>query len=113
MTMDGVWTGEVEGAFGWVKSGIFFLQNGQTMGGDDRMYCSGRHSVSGDSFEADWSVQFFGKPLTVFGEAKEKINVRLAGTVDKEVIDAVMQNPIRPKYELRFRLTRRLDLPTA
>ena len=34
MTVEGIWTAEAYGSFGWESRGIFFLQNGKTMGGD-------------------------------------------------------------------------------
>lgn len=112
MTIDGVWTAESHGMLGWNQAGLYVLENGRTIGGDNRMLCSGPYSVSGDRFEADWAIRFFGKPPTLFGETKEKITVNLAGTVDGEVIDAVLKSPDRPEYQLRVRLTRRADLPT-
>lgn len=113
MTIDGVWTAEVHDAFGWNNAGIFFLEKGGTIGGDNRMLCSGPYGMAGDTFEADWAVQFFGRPPTVFGEAKEKITLKVAGTLDNDVIDAVLRSPDRPQFQLSFRLTRRVDLPKA
>lgn len=113
MTIDGVWTAEAHGVLGWNHAGIYVLENGRIRGGDNRMFCTGPYSMSGDTFESEWAVQFFGQPPTVFGESKEKITVRITGTRDNGVIDAVLQSPDRPEYQLRFRLTRRLDLPTV
>jgi len=113
MTIDGVWTAEAHGVLGWNHAGIYVLENGRIRGGDNRMFCTGPYSVSGDAFESEWAVQFFGQPPTVFGESKEKITVRITGTRDNGVIDALLQSPDRPEYQLRFRLTRRLDLPTV
>ncbi len=78
MTVEGVWTAEAYGSFGWENRGIFFLQNGQTMGGDNRMYCSGTYRMTGNNFEADWEVKYFGPPRTVFGEAKEEITLKVS-----------------------------------
>jgi len=111
MTVEGVWTAEAYGSFGWENRGIFFLQNGKTMGGDNRMYCSGTYRVNGNNFEADWEVKYFGPPRTVFGEAKEEITLKVVGTLDKDVITALLSRPDRPGYDLNYRLTRRLDLP--
>ncbi len=113
MTIDGVWTAEAHGMLVWNPAGIFVLENGRVRGGDNRMFCTGPYSVSGDTFESEWSVQFFGQPPTVFGESKDKLTVQLTGTLENGVIDAVLQSPDRPGYQLRFRLTRCLDLPTV
>ena len=113
MTIDGVWTAEAHGVLGWNPAGIYVLENGRIRGGDNRMFCTGPYSASGDTFETEWAVQFFGQPLTVFGETKERIKVRISGALEDGVIDPVLQSPDRPEYQLRFRLTRRLDLPAV
>ncbi len=113
MNVDGMWTAEAYGAFGWENRGIFFLENGRTLGGDNRMCCSGTYELSGNNFEADWVVRYFGPPRTVFGEAKETITLKVTGTLDDDVITAVLRRPDRPGFELEYRLTRRGDVPKA
>ena len=113
MAIDGVWTAEAYGAFGWENRGIFLMDDGRTIGGDNRMCCSGTYRVSGDEFEADWVVHYFGPPRTVFGEAKEEITLKVTGTLEDDVISAMLRRPDRPGFDLRYRLTRRMDLPTV
>jgi len=113
MTIEGIWTAEAYGPFGWENRGIFVLEKGRTIGGDNRMYCSGPYRLSGNDFEADWVVHYFGPPRTVFGEAKEEITLKVAGTLEDGLIDASLQRPDKPGFDLRYRLTRRMDLPTA
>ena len=111
MTIDGVWTAEAHGAYGWEDRGIFFLQDGRTLGGDNRMFCSGTHRVNGNDFEADWKVSYLGRPRTLFGEAKEEITLEVSGTVENDMIDARLSRPDRPGYSLRYRLKKRMNLP--
>ena len=111
MTLDGVWTAEAHGAFGWEDRGIFFFQDGRTLGGDNRMYCSGTYELSGSNFEADWVVRYFGPPRTVFGEAVETITLKVTGTLENDAIVAVLRRPDRPGFDLEYRLTRRGDFP--
>ena len=112
MTVEGVWTAEAYGPFGWENRGIFIFEDGRAMGGDNRMYCSGTYRVSGKTMEADWVVQYFGPPRRVFGEAKEEITLKVKGTLENDVIEATLHRPDRPGFDLRYRLTRRMDLPT-
>jgi len=49
----------------------------------------------------------------VFGEAKEEITLKVTGTVEDDVIDASLRRPDRPGFDLRYRLTKRLDLPAT
>ena len=112
MSIEGVWTTEALGAFGWENRGIIVLEKGRAIGGDNRMFCSGTYNASGNVFEADLLVHYFGPPRTVFGEAKEEITLKLSGTLDNDVINGLLRRPDRPGYDLRYRLTRRIDLPT-
>ena len=113
MKVEGVWTAEAYGAFGWENRGIFVLENGRTIGGDNRMYCSGTYDVSGNQIEADWVVYYFGPPRTVFGEATEQIRLKATGRLENDEIHAALHRPDRPGFELQYRLTRRMDVPAG
>jgi hypothetical protein len=47
--LEGVWTGEVEGPYGWESQCIFVFQNGRIVGGDDRQFSTGSYRVLGQS----------------------------------------------------------------
>jgi len=49
MSIDGIWTSEVHGPFGWESRGIVIFDNGRVYGGDHRQFTSGSYSVSGAS----------------------------------------------------------------
>ena len=36
MTIDGVWTGEFYGPYGWENNGVYVLEGGRIIGGNDR-----------------------------------------------------------------------------
>lgn len=113
MTVDGVWTAEAHGAFGWEDRGIFFFENGRTLGGDNKMFCSGTYVQSGDKFEADWKIEYLGSPRTVFGETEETIALKVTGTLENDTITAKLHRPDRPGFDLEYRLTRHSSLPQA
>ena len=48
MSIEGIWTGEVYGPFGWENRGIFVFENGRIIGGDNRQYSTGSYGVSGE-----------------------------------------------------------------
>ena len=68
MSVDGVWTGEIYGAYGWENSGVYVLEAGRILGGNKRHYSSGSYSISGKSYSADILVHYYGPPRVVFGE---------------------------------------------
>lgn len=113
MSLDGIWTGEVYGPFGWDTRGVFILDNGRVMGGDNRQYTMGTFSLSGNEFSADLSIHYYGPPRTVYGEAREEFKTSVTGTLKDGTIEGLIGRPDRPQFDLQFRMTRRMDLPTS
>ena len=110
MSIDGIWTGEVYGPFGWENRGIFVLENGRIIGGDNRQYTTGTYSVSGNKIEAEFKIHYYGPPRTVFGEKNEEFSVRLIGTVEDDSIEGTVSRRDKANLDLQYRLTKRRGL---
>ncbi len=113
MSIDGIWTSEVYGPFGWENGGIFVLEKGRIVGGDNRQYSIGTYSLSGDDVKAELLVHYYGPPRTVFGEAREQFTTEIVGTRNDREIHGTVRRADRPQFDLQMRLTKRLDLPLA
>ena len=113
MSIDGIWTGEVYGPFGWENRGVFLLENGRIVGGDNRQYSVGTYSESGDGVTAELMTHYYGPPRTVFGESSEEFTTKIIGTLKDHEIDGTISRPDRPQFDLQIRLTKRLDLPSV
>ena len=113
MSIDGIWTGEVYGPFGWENRGVFLAENGRIIGGDNRQYSIGTYSVSGNKVKAKLKVHYYGPPRTVFGESREEFQTEIVGILKDHEINGTISRPDKPQFDLQMRLTRRLDLPIA
>jgi hypothetical protein len=113
MSLDGIWTGEVYGPFGWENRGVFLLENGRIVGGDNRQYSVGTYSESGDEVTAELKTHYYGPPRTVFGENREEFTTKIVGTRKNHEIDGTISRPDKPQFDLQMRLTKRLELPLA
>jgi len=113
MSLEGIWTSEVYGPFGWENRGVFMLENGRVLGGDNRQYTMGTYKLSGDDIEAELTVHYYGPPRTVFGEAKEQFTTNLVGKLKDGIINGNISQHDKPNYDLQMRLTKRMDLPKA
>ena len=113
MSIEGIWSGELYGPYGWENSGVYVLEHGLMLGGNDQHYSAGRYSVSGNSFKAEISVHYYGPPRTIFGEQREQFEIELTGELGDGVIDAHIVRSDRPEFEVHYRLTRRIDIPAA
>jgi len=113
MTLDGIWTGEIHSPYGWENSGVYTLENGLMVGGNNRHYSVGRYSVSEKAFEAEIICHYYGPPRTIFGETREQFEITVSGQLGDGVIDTKITRPDREEFSVEFRLTKRMDLPAA
>ena len=113
MSIEGIWTGEIYSPYGWENSGVYILERGMVLGGNNRHYSMGEYSVSGNTYTAEILVHYYGPPRTVFGEKREEFRIQITGEIEDGVIDARVARPDRPDYDVHYRMTRRMDLPTA
>ena len=113
MPIEGIWTSEIYGSFGWENRGVFLLENGRIVGGDNRQYSIGTYSLSGDDLKAELHVHYYGPPRTVFGEAKEEFNTEILAEIKKGEIYGTVRRPDKPQFDLQIRLTKRMELPTG
>jgi len=111
MSIDGIWTGEVYGPFGWETRGVFVFEKGRIVGGDHRQYTMGSYRLSGDDVMAELLIHYYGPPSTMFGEVKEEFASQIEGKLSDGVIEGTIRRADRPQFDLQIRLTKRMDLP--
>jgi len=111
MNIDGIWTGEIYGPYGWQNNGVYILQDGLMTGGNDRHFSTGRFSLSDGGFRAKVEGHYYGPPRTVFGQNRETFQIEMKGELADGVIDAEIAGSDNPLLNVLCRLTRRMDLP--
>jgi hypothetical protein len=110
MSMEGIWTLEVYGPYSWESHGVLVLENDRITGGDDRQFTSGRYTQSGEKFDAEIDVHYYGPPRTILGENKERFAKILSGKREGSVIAGVVSQRNRPNLDIPTRLTKRREL---
>ena len=113
MSIEGVWTGEFYGPYGWENSGVYVLYGGAIVGGSNRHYSSGTYSVSGTAYKAKIHVNYYTAPRAIFGEEREEFEIEVTGNVEDGVINAQVVRPDKPAFSVTYCLRRRADPPTA
>jgi hypothetical protein len=113
MSIEGIWTGEIHGPYGWENSGVYLLESGRIIGGNNRHYSAGRYSVTDNIYKADIVVHYYGPPRSIFGEKQERFEIEVKGEVGDGVIEARVERSDRPQFEVEYRLTKRMDLPSV
>ncbi len=113
MSIEGIWTGEFYGPYGWENSGVYVLRGGTIVGGSNRHYSTGTYSVSGNTYKAKILVNYYTAPRAIFGERKDHFEIEVTGDVGDGVIDAKVVRTDRPDFSVTYCLRRRADLPEA
>lgn len=111
--LDGIWTGEILGPYGWENSGVYVLEGGRILGGNNRHYSSGTFQVTDGVYTAKIAVHYYGQPRAIFGSQQTEFEIEVAGEVKADVIDATVTRPERAGKEVHYRMTKRTDIPAA
>ena len=111
MSLEGLWTSQIYGLFGWENTGVLILTNGQAMGGGNNHYSIGSYGEAENSVEISLQIEYHGTPKTVFGAAENQLTVVLEGKHDDNMIEGEVCRTDKPELSLPFRLIRRADLP--
>ena len=113
MSVEGIWTGEIYGPYGWENCGVYILERGLMLGGNDRHYSAGKYRLTGTHFEADVFSHFHGQPRTLFGENRKQFEFMLSGEIVEGVIEGEMRSPNRPRSGIKCRFIKRTDIPRS
>ena len=111
MALEGVWTSEIYGLFGWENTGVLMLKDGHAVGGGNNHVSVGTYSIDESEVQMLLEIEYHGPPRTMFGAAEKKLKVALKGKTGDGVVEGVVHRSDKPDLSLSFRLTRRGALP--
>jgi hypothetical protein len=103
--------GDVTGV-GFCNGGVVVLETNRVYGGDSGYFNLDDYSVFGDRFAASVLITKHN-PLwaNIFGDDALQFEIRVLGTIQNEVIEAIMERLDRPGTQLPLRLIRKAPLP--
>jgi hypothetical protein len=113
MSVEGIWTSEILGLFGWETTGILICENGRAIDGGNHHYSVGSYETSGDQIHIALSVEYHSTPRTIFGASDKTLKVEINGTVENDIIMGTAYRADRPDQKVTCKLTRRMDLPAT
>lgn len=111
--IDGIWSVEIFGMYGWESMGTLVLHKGRAVGGGNHHYAVGAYTESDDRISISLAMNYKDVPRTLFGETKNRFKVVFDGTrsAKKNRMNGMMHRPRRAKMAIGCRLTREADLP--
>ena len=108
--IDGIWTVEIFGPYGWENTGTYVLEQGRILGGNDRHHSAGHYSFVDASYRAEIAVRYHGQPRAIFGQRREQFEIVAIGTLKNDVIEAQIDCRDRPGFSVPCRMVRRIAL---
>ena len=111
MSIDGIWSGEILGPYEWENSGVYILEDGRIVGGNNRHYSTGTYELSGTNYSAQVVVHYYGPPRAIFSEVRKEFEIKVSGKLTDDIIEATVVRTDRPGSEVIYRMTKRLALP--
>ena len=109
--IDGIWTSEIMGLFGWETTGVVILDGGRAIDGGNHHYSTGSYEVSENGIKIFLAVEYHGTPRTIFGSADKTLSVEIQGKLRGETIVGEAFRLDKPDQKIAVKLTRRADLP--
>ena len=111
MSLNGIWSCELGGAYGWEPIGTLFLQDGHVEGCGRNHYTLGTYEAKGDGAVFHIELNQFGKKRTLFGQKSEQVSVVVKAKWDHEKLIGEATLPGHRQYGIFVRFKRRADLP--
>jgi|GEM_PF-1260984 len=112
MSINGVWSSEIAGAYGWEAIGLVFLKNGRLMGGGAHHYSFGRYKKKKDgTIVFKVTIHQFGKQRPLFGEHHEKLSVVARMRRDGDRMEGEAFIPGGEERTILLRYKKRDELP--
>ena len=110
MSVDGIWTSEILGLFGWETTGILILENGRAIDGGNHHYSFGGYEFSDDRIRVSLDVEYHGTPRTIFGSADKSLSVEINGKLRGNTIVGTAHRLDKPDQKVTIRLTHRTEI---
>jgi hypothetical protein len=111
MSLNGIWSCELGGAYGWEAVGTLFLKDGHLQGCGRNHYTLGTYKTKGDGAVFHMELNQYGNKRTLFGQKKEQVRVTVKAKRDGDKLIGEATLPGRRKYSIFVRFQRRADLP--
>jgi hypothetical protein len=111
MNLNGIWSSELGGAYGWEPIGTLFLKDGHITGGGRNHYSIGTYKTKGDGAVLHIDINQFGKRRALFGQKSEKVCVVVKAKRDGDKMIGEATLPGHTEYGMCVRFKRRGDLP--
>ena len=75
MSLDGIWSVEIGGIYGWERTSTAFFEKGRYLGGGPVMFSQGTYVVDGKKVKIKMKITQHGEKRIAFGEKRKQFSV--------------------------------------
>jgi hypothetical protein len=111
VSVEGLWTTEFYGLYGWENRGVLVMEKGRVLGGGRNHFSVGTYEFSRGEFKMVIDMEYHGPPQTLLGSSDKHITIEFKGHLEDGHIEGSVSRPETPRQSLMFRLTKRADVP--
>lgn len=111
MTINGIWSSELGGPYGWEPNSTLYLKDGQLHGGGRNHYSLGSYKITEQTVVMRINVTQYGKKRALFGQKSEQVNIEVKAALDGERMVGEATIPGHDVYGIYMRFIRRADEP--
>lgn len=111
MSVEGLWTTEFYGLYGWENRGVVVLEKGRVLGGGRNHFSVGKYELDGEGFYMILDIEYHGPAQTLLGSADKMMTIEFKGNLEDGHIEGSVSRRETPRQSLMFRLTKRADVP--
>ena len=115
MNINGIWSNELGGGYGWEAIGTLFFKDGHITGGGRNHYSIGTYKIKGEGAVLHIEINQFGKKRALFGQKSKQVCVVVKARRDGDTMigEATLPGALSgyTHYGICVRFKRRADLP--
>ncbi len=112
MSINGVWSSDIGGAYGWEAIGTMFLDDGRLIGGGRNHYSFGKYTMDPDgTVILKIEIRQFGTKRSLFGRKSEELSIVVTARQDGDKMTGEATVPGHSEYGIAVRFKKRGKLP--
>jgi len=111
VTVEALWSVEIERDRGWAPAGVVILKTGRILGGDSTFYYLGSFAEKDSTIRGTALINYYyGNAVTLWGDTATKFMLDMKGTISGNTITGTVRRDDTGQTK-KIRFTKHADLP--
>lgn len=113
MSLEGIWSVEIGGIYGWERMGTAFFEKGRYLSGGPVMFSQGTYVVDGKKVKIKIKLTQHGEKRIAYGKKRKQFSVVITAKRDGNKIngEAHRKGEESPAFKYPVRFSKLADIP--